>query len=64
MVIFPIGLNASGMSFDLKSQDKLAYETWNWYRTELFIQSTWRNKFAIGGGISYDVFNGKIFYRR
>ena len=24
-----IGLNASGMSFDLKSQDKLAYETWH-----------------------------------
>ncbi len=21
----------------------------------------WRNKFAIGGGDSYDVFNGKIF---
>ena len=57
-----IGLNASGMSFDLKSQDKLAYETWNWYRTELFIQSTWRNKFAIGGGISYDVFNGKNLF--
>ncbi len=57
-----IGLNASGMSFDLKSQDKLAYETWNWYRTELFIQSTWRNKLAIGGGISYDVFNGKNLF--
>ncbi len=30
-----------------------------------FIQSTWRNKFAIGGGISYDVFNWyNSFYRR
>ena len=27
-----------------------------------FIQSTWRNKLAIGGGISYDVFNGKNLF--
>lgn len=53
-----IGIYASGMSFDLKYQDKLAYESWNWYRTEAFIQSVWKEKFAIGGGISYDIFNG------
>lgn len=52
-----IGIYASGMSFDLKYEDKLAYESWNWYRTEAFIQSVWREKFAIGGGISYDIFN-------
>lgn len=53
-----IGIYASGMSFDLKNEDKLAYESWNWYRTEAFIQSVWKEKFAIGGGISYDIFNG------
>lgn len=52
-----IGIYASGMSFDLKYQDKIAYESWNWYRTEAFIQSVWKEKFAIGGGISYDIFN-------
>jgi NTE family protein len=46
------------MSFDLKNQDKFAYQSWNWYRTEAFIQSIWKDKFAIGGGISYDIFNG------
>jgi NTE family protein len=53
-----IGIYASGMSFDLKNQDKFAYQSWNWYRTEAFIQSIWKDKFAIGGGISYDIFNG------
>ncbi|MBP8060625.1 MAG: patatin-like phospholipase family protein, partial [Cloacibacterium sp.] len=52
-----IGIYASGMSFDLKNQDKFAYQSWNWYRTEAFIQSIWKDKFAIGGGISYDIFN-------
>ena len=44
-----IGIYASGMSFDLKNQDKFAYQSWNWYRTEAFIQSIWKDKFAIGG---------------
>ncbi len=52
-----VGIYASGISFDLKYDDKLAYESWNWYRTEAFIQSVWKEKFAIGGGISYDIFN-------
>ncbi|GGP03469.1 patatin [Cloacibacterium rupense] len=52
-----IGINASGMSFQLKKQDKFAYESWKWYRTELFLQSVFKDKFAIGGGISYDIFN-------
>lgn len=51
------GIYASGMSFDLKYKDRLTYESWNWYRTEAFIQSVWKDKFAIGGGMSYDIFN-------
>lgn len=56
-----IGIYASGMSFDLKNQEKLTYETWFWYRTEVFTQSIWKDKFAIGGGISYDIFNNRNY---
>jgi NTE family protein len=46
------------MSFDLKNQDKFAYQSWNWYQNRSFYTIYLENKFAIGGGISYDVFNG------
>ena len=33
---------------------------WNWFRNELFIQSIWRDKYAIGGGISHDYLESKF----
>jgi NTE family protein len=53
------GIYASGMTLDLKDFNGNRYTTWNWFRNEAFIQSVWRDKFAIGGGISHDYFESK-----
>lgn len=53
------GVYASGMSLDLKDIDANVYEQWNWLRNEAFIQSIWRDKYAIGGGISHDYYESK-----
>ena len=54
------GVYASGMSLDLRDIGSNAYENWNWFRNEAFIQSVWRDKYAIGGGISHDYYEGKF----
>ncbi|TXF76020.1 patatin-like phospholipase family protein [Chryseobacterium sp.] len=54
------GIYASGMSLDLKDIDSNVYDSWNWLHNEAFIQSIWRDKFAIGGGINHDYFESKI----
>lgn len=48
------GLYASGMSLDLKNYQSEVYDNWNWFRNEFFVQSIWRDKYAIGGGFSHD----------
>ena len=53
------GLYASGMSLDLNDSDGNISSQWNWFRNEAFIQSVWRDKYAIGGGISHDYFEAK-----
>ena len=53
------GLYASGMTLDLKNVDSNIYQRWNWFRNDVFIQSVWRDKFAIGGGLSHDYFESK-----
>lgn len=50
------GIYASGMTFDLKNSEGVIKEKWTWFRNEAYIQSVWKDKFAIGGGISYDNF--------
>lgn len=50
------GFYASGMSFDIKTYQSITAEKWLWFRNEAFIQSTWRDKFAIGVGVSHDYF--------
>ncbi|MBW8362529.1 MAG: patatin-like phospholipase family protein [Kaistella sp.] len=54
------GIYASGMSLDLKDIDSNVYDSWNWLHNEAFIQSIWRDKFAIGGGFSHDYYESKI----
>ncbi|CEJ67869.1 patatin-like phospholipase family protein [Chryseobacterium oranimense] len=54
------GIYSSGMSFDLKNIDNNVVDKWEWFRNEAFIQSVWRDKFAIGGGISHDYFGAEI----
>lgn len=54
------GVYASGMSLDLNDVDSNIYEKWNWFRNEAFIQSIWKDKYAIGGGVSHDYFETKF----
>lgn len=54
------GIYSSGMSFDLKNIDNNVVDKWEWFRNEAFIQSVWKDKFAIGGGISHDYFAAEI----
>ncbi len=53
------GLYASGMSLDLKDIKGNRTDTWNWLRNEAFIQSIWRDRYAIGGGFSHDYFESQ-----
>ncbi len=55
-----LGVYASGMSLDLKDNAGNIYEKWNWFRNEAFLQSIWRDKYAVGVGISNDYFESKI----
>lgn len=55
-----LGVYASGMSLDLTDKVANVYDRWNWFRNEIFIQSIWRDKFAIGGGLSHDYFESKL----
>lgn len=50
------GIYSSGMSFDIKDRNNYNTDKWEWLRNEAYIQSVWKDKFAIGGGISYDYF--------
>ena len=54
------GVYASGMSLDLNDIDSNIYEKWNWFRNEAFIQSIYRDRYAVGGGFSHDYFETKI----
>ena len=54
------GVYTSGMSLDLKDIAGNTTEEWNWFRNEAFIQSVWRDRYAIGGGISHDNFKNKL----
>ena len=54
------GIYSSGMSFDLKNVDNNNIDKWEWFRNEMYIQSVWKDKFALGGGISHDFFQAEI----
>lgn len=50
------GVYASGMSLDLKDTDGNSTQRWNWFSNSAFIQSIWREKFAVGGGLNHDYY--------
>ena len=54
------GIYSSGMSFNTKDINNNETAKWEWLRNEVYIQSVWRDKFAIGGGISHDYFQAEI----
>ncbi len=54
-----LGIYASGMSLELRDSHRNLIGKWKWFRNEAYIQSVWRDKYAIGGGISHDYFESK-----
>lgn len=54
------GIYSSGMSFDLKNNLNINTDKWEWLRNEAYIQSVWKDKFAIGTGMSHDYFEAEI----
>lgn len=54
------GIYSSGMSFDLRGNDNISIDKWQWLRNEAYIQSVWKDKFAVGAGISHDYFEADM----
>ncbi|MBW7675332.1 patatin-like phospholipase family protein [Chryseobacterium chendengshani] len=54
------GLYSSGMSFDLKGDNNINVDKWEWLRNEVYIQSIWKDKYAIGTGLSHDYFEAEM----
>lgn len=54
------GIYSSGMSFDLRNSSNINADKWEWLRNEVYIQSVWKDKFALGAGISHDYFEAEI----
>lgn len=54
-----VGAYSSGMEIEFIKNSNSLYEKLAWLRNEIFLQSTWRDKFAIGGGLRHDYFRMK-----
>jgi len=54
------GIYSSGMSFQLYDHDRNEIGKWKWFRNEIYIQSIWKDRYAIGGGMSHDYFESKV----
>ncbi|KQR95233.1 patatin [Chryseobacterium sp. Leaf180] len=54
------GLYSSGMSFDLRGENNITSDQWKWLRNEVYIQSVWKDKYAVGAGISHDYFEAEL----
>lgn len=54
------GLYSSGMSFDLRGENNITIDQWKWLRNEAYIQSIWKDRYAIGAGISHDYFEAEL----
>jgi len=54
------GLYSSGMSFDLKGNNNVNTDKWSWLRNEVYLQSIWKDKYAVGTGLSHDYFEAEM----
>ena len=54
------GVYSSGMSFQLYDHDRNEIGKWKWFRNEIYLQSIWKDRYAIGGGLSHDYFESKV----
>ena len=58
---FPgFGIYSSGMSLQLNDDNRNEIGKWKWFRNEIYLQSIWKDRYAIGGGMSHDYFESKI----
>ncbi|WP_161530853.1 patatin-like phospholipase family protein [Riemerella anatipestifer] len=55
-----LGIYASGMKLYLRDNKGASTEQWLWFRNEAFIHSIWKDRYAIGGGISHDYFESTV----
>ncbi len=53
------GIYSSGMRFNIQDINNYSIDQWEWLRNEAYIQSIWRDKFAVGTGISHDYFQAE-----
>lgn len=51
------GINSTGMKLSPRNDENEIKETWKWFKNNIFLQSIWKDKYAIGGGISLDHFS-------
>ncbi len=49
------GVYSSGMAFDFSGLS-IENTNWTWFRNDIFIQSVWNERFAIGGGFNHEYF--------
>lgn len=54
------GISSTGTSFDTKNKNDNVTDKWIWFRNNVFFQSTWKDRYAIGFGMSHDYFKTKI----
>lgn len=59
-----VGVYASGVQLDLKNSNRDTYESWNWFRNEIFTQSIWRERYAVGAGVSHDFFSSSSITKK
>ena len=53
------GVYSTGMNLELKDKFSNIYDVWNWLHNEAYIQSIYKDKYAIGGGLAHDYFDRK-----
>lgn len=50
------GINSTGTTFIEKNSKNEEQDKWIWIRNEAYIQSTWKDSYAIGVGLNHDYF--------
>ncbi|MEC5394129.1 patatin-like phospholipase family protein [Bergeyella sp. RCAD1439] len=55
-----LGIYTSGMKLYLRDNKGASTEQWLWFRNEAFIHSIWKDRYAIGGGMSHNYFESTV----
>ncbi len=54
------GLYASGMTLEFKDNSDNVYQQVRWFKNEAYIQSIWKDKYAVGIAVGHDYFDHKF----